>query len=305
MPKILVVDDIADNIQLLRFCLEDDGYSVAEALSGEACLDYCQSNDVDLILLDMMMPGLSGLETLAQLKADPHTVDIPVIMVSANDTEDLIVDALDIGAHDYVSKPVVYPILAARARSAMRLKQAKQALSEANYELQQLASTDTLTSLYNRRYFLQLSSVELAKAQRMNRALSIIMIDADNFKAINDNHGHLAGDNALIVLANSCTHTCRASDIIGRLGGEEFFICCPDTELEGAIEMAERIRLLISQTKVSYKTETGDRNKELSFTVSMGVSQYRQGDTLATLMAKADKQLYRAKDSGRNCIASN
>lgn len=295
MATILIVDDIADNRQLLRFDLEDDQHKVIEAADGYACLEQVETNSPDLILLDMMMPGLSGMEVLERLKAAPSSQNIPVIMVSADDTDDLIISTLDIGAHDYVSKPVIYPVLAARIRSALRLKEAQQELFQANATLQQLASTDTLTGLYNRRHFINLAAAEISRARRHNRSVSLMMIDADHFKDINDNHGHAVGDQALVHIANTCKRLCRESDIIGRFGGEEFLICCPDTDVSGCCELAERIK------------QTMPKRDEASsslpvFTVSIGVCQYLHGNTLDECIARADAQLYRAKKSGRNQV---
>lgn len=294
MAKILIVDDIADNRQILRFDLEDDHHKVIEAADGYACLEQIKSDPPDLILLDMMMPVLSGLEVLQRLKALPANSNIPVIMVSANDTDDLIISALDIGAHDYVSKPVIYPVLAARIRSALRLKEAQEELSKANSALQQLASTDTLTGLYNRRHFINLAAAEISRARRYSRPVSLMMLDADHFKALNDTYGHAAGDQALIHIANTCRRLCRESDIIGRIGGEEFLICCPDTGLPGTCELAERIINTIP------KRDASTAKNLPSFTLSIGATQYLQGNTLDEFMAKADAQLYRAKNAGRN-----
>lgn len=296
MATILIVDDIADNRQLLRFDLEDDHHKVIEAADGYACLEHVESEHPDLILLDMMMPGLSGIEVLQRLKAVPANSNIPVIMVSANDTDDLIISALDVGAHDYVSKPVIYPVLAARIRSALRLKEAQEELSQANSTLQQLASTDTLTGLYNRRHFINLTAAEISRARRYDRPVSLMMLDADHFKSINDTYGHAVGDQALIHIATTCKRLCRESDIIGRIGGEEFLICCPDTDLPGTYELAQRIIQTIP------KRNDNKVNNIPTFTVSIGAAQYLPGDTLDEFMAKVDAQLYRAKNSGRNQV---
>ena len=297
MAKVLVVDDIAESRLLLRFDLTDDEHEVIEADNGHACIAMSESERPDLILLDIMMPGIGGLTTIQRLKSNPATQMIPVIMVSANNTKELIVAALDIGAHDYVSKPVIYPVLAARIRSALRLKQAQDELSIANSALQQLASTDTLTGLFNRRHFMNLVTAELSKSKRYQRQLSMIMIDADYFKQLNDNFGHATGDQALIQLAKTCSGLCRKADIIGRIGGEEFLICCPETDLAGARDLAERIRAFVEV----YDKDCPVQSKR-QFTVSIGVSQYHVDDSIETLMAKVDKQLYRAKDCGRNRV---
>ncbi len=297
MAKVLVVDDVADSRLMLRFDLTDDEHEVIEADNGHDCISMSESERPDLILLDIMMPGIGGLTTIKHLKNNPATQMIPVIMVSANNTKELIIAALDIGANDYVSKPVIYPILAARIRSALRLKQAQDDLSVANSALQQLASIDMLTGLFNRRHFINLVTAELSKSKRYQRQLSMIMIDADYFKQLNDNFGHAAGDQALILLAKTCLSLCREADIVGRIGGEEFLICCPETDLSGACDLAERIRSFV---EVCHKDAPMTNTPQ--FTVSIGVSQYHIDDNMETLMAKVDKQLYRAKDFGRNRV---
>lgn len=160
MPTVLVVDDSEDNARFLEYDLRDDGVDVAIALGGDECLMVAASTSPDLVLLDMRMPGLSGIETLEKLKTFPETRDIPVIMVSASSADESIITALDYGANDYVNKPAMYPVLAARVRTALRLKEANRALEQANRELTKLATTDSLTRLSNRRHFFALAHAE-------------------------------------------------------------------------------------------------------------------------------------------------
>ncbi len=296
MAKVLVVDDIEDNIKLLCYNLEDDGHLVVTADNGEACLAQAKQHAPDIILLDMMMPGLSGTETLEQLKQTPNLANIPVIMVSANDDDDAIIGAIDIGAHDYIAKPFIYPVLAARMRSALRLKESQEALEAANQTLSNLASLDPLTEIYNRRYFFNLANVEFAKAQRHQHPLSVIMLDVDHFKKINDSFGHGAGDQALVKLTSYCQDTGRESDIISRFGGEEFAICCADTDIKGAMALAERIRKTIEDASFEFE------GHNIQFTASLGVTSLQPSDhEFEELISRADKYLYEAKNAGRNC----
>lgn len=295
MSKVLVVDDSEDSAKLLAFDLEDSGFDVVLAFSGDEGIALAATEKPDIILLDMRMPGLSGLETLKQLKTFPETHDIPVIMVSANTADNSIVEALDLGANDYITKPVVYPILAARMRAALRLKFANDQLELANVKLRQLATTDALTHLYNRRHFFSLAHAEFSKSVRHNRPLSFIILDVDKFKSINDTFGHAAGDKALCVLAECCQDAIRESDIVGRIGGEEFAICCPDSNLEGAHRIAERIRLYCESRSVNYC------GQEFAFTVSLGITGRNMQDKgFDCLFNRADHLLYEAKRSGRN-----
>lgn len=295
MARILVVDDIEDNIKLLSFDLEDDNHTVLTAINGRECLLLARADHPDLILLDMMMPVMDGKETLRQLKADPQLKHIPVIMVSANDGDDDIIEALDIGAHDFVAKPFIYPVLAARMRSALRLKASQEKLREANQLLQKLASFDPLTGAYNRRQFFNLAKAEFSKAERSDQPLSVIMMDIDKFKSINDTYGHAAGDQALVEITRTCKDICRASDIVSRFGGEEFVICCPNAELAGAHALAERLRGAIAAISI-----TTDNGNQFSFTTSIGVTSRSPGDTLEVMINRADGLLYQAKNQGRN-----
>lgn len=297
MSRVLVVDDVQDNITLLSFDLEDDGFEVMKAYSGQQCLDFARdANKPDIILLDIHIPGISGIDTLKKLKSQATTCDIPVIMVSANNSDANIIEAIDIGAHDFVSKPIEYPVLAARMRSALRLANAQAELEKANEELNNLATKDPLTESYNRRYFFTLAQRETTKAERHIRVLSVLMIDIDHFKKINDTYGHAAGDQSLIELANRCREICRESDIFGRIGGEEFAICCPDTNLDGARILAERIRDAVSDIKVEQNGNT------ISFTLSIGVTQLKIGESFDEALHRADEFLYLAKNNGRDRV---
>lgn len=299
MTQILVVDDIQENITLLSFELEDDGFDVVAAKSGQECLDIVSQNKPNLILLDIRMPGISGIETLERLKANEDTQDIPVIMVSANNSDENIVNALDLGAHDFVSKPIEYPILAARIRSALRLSQALIDIEFANTELERIATTDSLTECYNRRHFFSVAEKEAAKGKRFSRAISVLMIDIDHFKSINDTHGHASGDIALREFARACQLLCRGSDIISRLGGEEFAICCPDTDIHAAGIVAERVRKTCEELDVELEEQS------ISFTVSIGVTQLRDDDDFDKALNRADALLYKAKRAGRNRVVSD
>lgn len=233
------------------------------------------------------------------LKTISAVENVPVIMVSADDSDDSIIDALDIGAHDFISKPFIYPVLEARVRSAVRLKQSQEELGAANERLAILASTDSLTRCFNRRHFFEMSQVEFAKAKRHGRPLSVIMLDADKFKAINDNYGHAMGDEALKTIADTCRNCLRETDILARLGGEEFAICCPETTIEGAALLAERIRQALEQTSVEL-----DGNS-INFTLSLGATNLTNTDiSFDQLINRADQLLYQAKTKSRNCVVS-
>ena len=297
MANILVVDDITENIQLLTFALEDDGHCVTAARNGRECLEHVKASLPDLILLDIMMPVMDGMEALRQLKSDGRHRNIPIIMASANDDQERVIQALDIGAHDFVSKPIIFPILAARIRSALRLRQAQQELTKANETLARLASIDPLTGVYNRRYYYERAEIEFKKSLRYHHPLSVLMLDADHFKSVNDQFGHHMGDSVLIELTRVCTRLTRGSDFMGRLGGEEFAICCPETDLAGAKLLAERIREAIHNCTVV------NEDVKIKFTVSIGVAELTGNDeNFDNIHERADQLLYQAKQLGRNRV---
>lgn len=297
MAEILVVDDISDNIKLLTFDLEDEGHIVRSASSGEDALISVDQQMPDLILLDIMMPGMSGIEVCQQLKQNDRFQDIPIILVSAKDLDDDIAKGLDIGAHDYVTKPYNYTVLSARMRSALRLKETQDKLTRANVHLRKLATTDPLTELYNRRHFFELSSKELARCHRFNKPMGILMIDIDHFKLVNDNWGHVTGDKLLQQLAITMQACFRELDILARIGGEEFAACLPETEIEGAMHAAERMKNAIESLVLEE-----DRGP-LSVTASIGVAQRDETVLdLSYLLKQADEALYQAKAAGRNRV---
>ena len=298
--KILVVDDVEDNITLLEFDLGDDGFEIDTAHNGRECLDKVESDPPDLILLDMMMPVMGGLEALRALKANPSTEDIPVLMLSASDQESSIISALDLGAHDYLSKPIIYEVLSARIRSALRLRDSQKELEVANAKLKEMAYTDPLTQAYNRRHFYELCHNELNRAYRTEKPLVVIMMDIDHFKKINDNYGHPAGDYVLQSVAKLCMGALRDYDIFGRFGGEEFIVCCPDCDQPTATAIAERLRSDID----SYQFQWQD--KDISATASFGLAMTEAGNpkSIDQLINDADKRLYQAKATGRNRVVA-
>lgn len=296
MAKILLIDGASGDAGMLKQELQTAGYSVAR-LSGKEGLDQAERISPDLVLLDM--PAGDGVENLRQLKSRPLVHSIPIILLSSSNDEDLIIRALDWGAYDYVSKPVIYPVLTARIRAALRLRENQQLLAQANRDLAKLASQDPLTGVYNRRHFLQRADAEFTQADRHRRPLAIIMLDVDEFKAVNDRYGHSMGDSALIELTVICANNIRHADFIGRLGGEEFAVCCPDADLAGAERMAERIREAIDQQPIYHHEHS------CSMTVSLGVTAFRDSDAnLEEFLERADRLLYQAKEQGRNRVVT-
>lgn len=289
---ILAVDDARDTLMLLDFDLSAEGYKVITADSGDKALTLLTKEEVDLVLLDIYMPNLSGLATLQQIRGQEKFTHVPVIMLSASDDEDEIVRALDLGASDYVTKPYITKVLLARIRNAIRLKEKTQAL-----EL--MAKTDHLTGLSNRKSFYEFAQRALKQSYRTpDYPIVVVMFDIDFFKAVNDEHGHDAGDIVLKEFAQLLNTNFREYDLVARIGGEEFAACLPNTQLDEAILACERFREQVKAFKFSL---TPDKSKFIHITTSIGVVT-NQGKiiNLEDLMKLADNALYQAKSEGRN-----
>ncbi|REL29763.1 diguanylate cyclase [Thalassotalea euphylliae] len=295
MYTILAADDAKDTLMLLEFDLQAEGYQVLKAEDGESALAAINNNNVDILLLDLYMPGMSGIETLKQLKATPEQANIPVIMLSASDDEDKIVEALELGAHDYVTKPYIAKVLLARIRNAIRLR-------EKTLTLENLAKTDFLTKLNNKGSFEQLSLKAINQGSRAMNNMAVAMIDIDHFKAVNDNYGHEAGDIVLKQFAQLLAQTFRDYDIVGRVGGEEFAVCMPEVNQHDAVNACERFRKAVEQTPM----ELG--NEQIFVTTSIGVAcaqHIEVGYDFNQMMQAADKFLYDAKQLSRNVTLSH
>lgn len=276
-----------------------DGHNVSTARSGEAALKQVQESRPDLILLDILMPGIDGFETCTRLKADEGTKDIPVIFVSSMTDIDSKVNGFKVGGVDYINKPFQHAEILVRVNTHITLLRLREHLEEQNAELERLANTDYLTKLYNRRRFFHAAEEEFAGAIVSGNPISITLIDLDFFKRVNDTHGHLVGDRVLIHVAQLIRSHCRVSDVAARYGGEEFVILHPSIARQNAYLVAERIRKKVEATPFLRESD------EISITLSAGVV-----DTIVCkdclriddVLAKADLALYRAKDAGRNQV---
>jgi diguanylate cyclase (GGDEF)-like protein len=285
---ILLVDDEPANIQLIAGYIKDD-YQIKVATSGKQCLKIANSEaKPDLILLDVAMPVMNGYDVCKELKSDPSTSTIPIIFITAMQTEEDEEKALDLGAVDFLTKPVRPAILIARIKTHIILKKQHDALIE-------LAMKDQLTQLYNRHYLMEMASHRVAKAMRSKVAISVLILDVDHFKQINDTHGHVAGDQVLKLLALLLEEECRQEDILARFGGEEFLIFFDECDEPSATSIAERIRLKIAGLKPA----------GIQVTASIGVAQLNLGkEGFTELIKRADDAMYHAKNTGRNLVVS-
>ena len=296
--NLLVVDDTEINIDILLELLSDK-YEITVALDGPSALEIVAEEDIDLILLDIMMPNMDGYEVCQILKSNEKTKDIPVIFITAKIDENSIEKAYDVGGIDYVTKPFKPKELLARIKTQLTMQELIQNLEATHKELQLLASIDPMTKLYNRRYFTTTAEYILDLAKRDNKELSILMIDIDKFKNINDTYGHPIGDKVIIELANKLLKHQRKSDVICRFGGEEFIILLPNTSIDGAKIVSEKIRGDIENINIVLNQEL-----EIKFTVSIGISlvDINNESNLEATIKRADEALYNAKKNGRNRV---
>ena len=291
--SVLIVDDVPANIQLLAEALKSE-YRIRVANQGAKALEVARSETPpDLILLDIMMPGMDGYEVCQQLKADPSTSAIPIIFVTAKTSVDDEAYGLDLGAVDYIPKPFHLPVVRARVKTHINLKLKTDLLEE-------LALIDGLTYIPNRRRFDQSLVTEWERARREGQWLALAMIDVDHFKAYNDNYGHGAGDDCLRQVANALKASLqRPADSVARYGGEEFVLLLPNTDRSGACATAERVReALFAKNLPHAHSDSADR-----VTISLGVAEYETGDTVKSIVNKADRALYSAKRQGKNRTA--
>jgi diguanylate cyclase (GGDEF)-like protein len=293
VAKVLVVDDVTDNVKPLAYELSDHGHEVVTACDGTQAMQVVRAERPDVILLDLMMPGLDGIEVCRQLKADESTRPIPVILVSAHDREGDIVRGLDAGAHDYVVKPFNLPIVLARVRSAARAKADHDLIAAMNARLAELATTDGLTGLKNHRHFREALATLGSASARHHWPLAVVLIDVDHFKGFNDMFGHPAGDEVLQTVAGLIRGQARLEDVVARYGGEEFAALLPATDADGALAFAERVRSAIAEHPWPLRLVT----------VSLGVaSGIPQPDGPGPLVEAADQALYEAKRRGRDRV---
>ncbi|AFZ47117.1 response regulator receiver modulated diguanylate cyclase [Cyanobacterium stanieri PCC 7202] len=294
---ILAVDDNSINRIMLEKILAKAGYQIKVLADSEEFLNMIGSVKPDLMLLDLMMPKIDGLELCRLIKAKANYKEVPIIFLTASDSKDNVIEAFRSGAVDYVTKPFNNEELLARIKTHIELKFTRDQLRKALVDLEKLATTDELTEIANRRHFLNLATREFNIAKRQKRSFSMIIFDIDHFKNINDNYGHPVGDIAIKLVAQKCQQSIRGEDLCARWGGEEFIVVVSDTLIDAAKRVANRIRREIA----SISLPIDDHNFKI--TVSVGIAQYQENDkSLDQIVSRADKALYRAKNNGRNQV---
>lgn len=300
--KILLVEDDPIQAAATKDILQNAGYDVALAIDGISAIKSVKTNKPDIILLDVILPGLDGYDVCRWLKIEESTRGIPVIMLTIKKDLSDKISGLNIGADDYLPKPYNELELNARIYASLRTKALQDELRTKNKQLEDLlckveymAITDVLTGLYNRRRFHDVLAKEFGRSKRYSTPLSLIFMDIDHFKSVNDEYGHLMGDRVLGELASIILKNIREIDTAARYGGEEFTVILPNTKKEDVVCFAERMRISIEKHVFP---DIHDR----TITVSIGISGIpdTEIDTEDKLIRHADAALYRAKQAGRN-----
>jgi len=289
--RALIVDDEPANIEVISAALEDE-YEICFATSGEEAIEVTRAASPDIILLDVLMPGMDGYEVCRRLKADPMNADIPVIFITGLGDQEAEARGLELGAIDYVTKPIQPGIVRARIHNHVELKRMRDQLAE-------LAVTDPLTGLCNRRRLEQMLNTETARLARTEDWLSVIMLDIDFFKQFNDEYGHPAGDLCIRMIAAALKRAVRrAADLTARYGGEEFACILPSTSHDAAMAVAHGIREQVQSLGIPH----GRSAVSAYVTASIGIAtaRCRPGMSPDLWIKAADHQLYLSKAGGRN-----
>ena len=295
--RLLVADDSLVIRSVLRKQLQEHGHVVIEAVDGEDALRAIRDETPDVILLDVEMPKLSGHAVLAELRSNPATAHIPVVFLTARATTADVVEGLRLGAHDYLRKPFEPAELLARVSAALRVKRLQDELRIRNTELEAATRTDALTGLPNRRHLQEQLAAAASSSRRHGGSVAVLMVDVDHFKRVNDRLGHAGGDHVLRRIALALATACRAEDVAGRWGGEEFLVVSPGTDSTGGAALAERIRSSAESESIEV-----DGEEKVTVTVSVGVAT-GSGDVDA-IVRDADAALYEAKETGRNRVVT-
>lgn len=288
---MLIADDSKLNIVIITDILKSEGYEVYSVTSGTEVIDAIKKYKPDIVLLDLVMPGKDGFTVCSEIKSDYQFKNLPVIMVTARTEAKYLKTALEIGAFDYIRKPVDSIEVIARINSALRYKEHQEKLEE-------MAMKDGLTGLYNHALLIELLAKEHSRQKRLNGSLAFLMIDIDYFKKVNDTYGHLKGNEVIKGVADIMRSAIREGDVAGRYGGEEFGIVLSNLPKDKVVAISERIRRRIALQSFSLEGQT------VNITVSIGVCYKAPDNDIShkDMIKIADEAMYEAKRSGRNNV---
>lgn len=317
MPLILIVDDSPMNLSFIDNILRNNNYKTATAANGSDAIEYLSKNSPDVILLDIILPDVSGYDICKAVRSNAETESIPIIFISSKSSPDEIQKGLRIGGSDYLIKPFNEIELLARIDNHYKFKKSQdklkalneellranqiiakknKALEKALHQLERLATTDALTNLYNRRFIMSKINEEILRYKRSGKVFSFLLCDIDHFKSINDEYGHNFGDYCLKELSRTVLKNVREQDTVSRWGGEEFLILLVETGKEEAGIVAERIRSEIQGLTLKHNGIQTQMN------VTIGVSEYDSALEVKDCIKTADKALYQGKANGRNQV---
>ncbi|NOZ08854.1 MAG: diguanylate cyclase [FCB group bacterium] len=301
--SVLLVEDEPVARKIAERMLQNAGYRVKSAENGKEAWKLLSTEFFPIIITDWLMPEMDGVELCKLVRANEFPGYIFIVLLTSMDSQTDIIEGLESGADDYLTKPVDKAELIARLKTATRILELETKLKKANEEITQLSITDPLTGIYNRGHMVQQLTKELIRSGRYNRPYSIVLGDIDHFKKVNDTYGHLAGDTVIRGFVNCLRNSCRKDvDQLFRYGGEEFIISLPETTLENALLLAERIRKKVSEEVIYYS------GTDIRITASFGVAGIHPNSVNSQLKQEAviklaDEFLYKCKKEGRNKVA--
>ena len=305
--KILLVDDTLTDRLVMKAYLMDSGHDVLLANNGAEAIELYKEGKPDLILMDVNMPVMDGLQAATEIRNDESDW-IPIVFLSGRIEPEDIIDGIEAGGDDYLAKPVSQKVLGAKLKAMQRIAEMRQKLikvsselESANEELKLLVNLDGLTGLANRRNLDRVLKVDMTRSSRYSHPLAVLLIDIDYFKPFNDGYGHIEGDEVLKQISRALSSCCkRGTDLVARYGGEEFAVLLPDTKPDNARIMAEKLRQAVEDLKMPHKYSAVSNY----CTVSIGVFSkiVERTDTAEELLQRADSGLYQSKEAGRNRV---
>jgi two-component system cell cycle response regulator len=304
---VLIVEDDPVSRMLLEMTLMKDGYEVVAAKDGREALACFNKQFFPIVFTDWMMPEMDGLQLCRSIRENVSAGYVFIFLLTARDSRSDMIAGLEAGADDYLTKPFDRAELFARLKTAVRILNLEKSLKEANEAIRVLSVTDTMTGCYNRTYMDAQFPKEVQRAMRYGRPISVVMVDIDHFKEVNDTYGHQAGDQVLKTFVETMGLSIRSGvDWIARYGGEEFIVVLPETDFDRAQVLAERLRTKVSEQLILH------REKEIRITASFGVTGlplcqdvkgFLENISHESMIRVADKCLYAAKQAGRNKVS--